>query len=200
MKLTAGHDLGWSPTLCLERAWAQSSLWYYPTFHTILSAIILWHDSLAQPCPKNCTGISGIHSNNNTQRGLLSLIKVWNPSLCDLLPSSSQTKSKVLMRRILPAKYWLLTFPTGDDQVTGCGYKDELSSSSRGLVSSRGEKNTFTCKFMASYPRLQKRLKGKQWYNLHQSSVSTTRGGAGLVHVTFPDPNAITVLCLVPTQ
>lgn len=66
MKLTTGLDLGLkSCPLPGESCNTELPLMLNSTL--ILSAIILWHGSLAQPCPKHCTEVSGTCSNKNTQ-------------------------------------------------------------------------------------------------------------------------------------
>lgn len=55
---------------------ASRGLGHRAPFDTTLSPTpFFWDGSSNQPCPKNCTEVSGTWSNNNTQWGLLSLIK-----------------------------------------------------------------------------------------------------------------------------
>lgn len=86
------HNRAWPGAEALPSAWGE--LQHRAPFDTLLNstpillAIILWHGSWAQPCPKNCTEVSGICSNNNTQWGLLSLIKPGTPPsvICSPVP------------------------------------------------------------------------------------------------------------------
>lgn len=90
------HSRAWPGAEALPSAWGEQQ--HRAPFDTILnstpalSAIILWHGSWAQPCPKNCTEVSGTCSNNNTQWGLLSLIKPGTPPSVICSPAPPKQK------------------------------------------------------------------------------------------------------------
>lgn len=92
----------WSPQQGLTWSWSPAPAWgeqqHRAPFDTILnstpilSALILRHGSWAQPCPKNCTEVSGTCSNNNTQWGLLSLMKPGTPPSVICSPAPPRQK------------------------------------------------------------------------------------------------------------
>lgn len=90
------HSRAWPGAEALPSAWGEQQ--HRAPFDTILNstpvllAIILWHGSWAQPCPKNCTEVSGTCSNNNTQWGLLSLIKPGTPPSVICSPAPPRQK------------------------------------------------------------------------------------------------------------